>query len=777
MSSATHVCRLCANLSYDGSYIYNNEGQPYELYNLIRNCLPTKIIDLEKFKHISIICNECWHSLEYIHNFHQNIEKAQEKLCQQFPDAVKMVKDFVIFETIGHNLNIKVEQEFITTSQTCEGETSNNIAEISNSNELLGIEEKESKAALEFLAIQSEDVAETSPRHILKLSASNQGCEDTEDNAVVPERSPTPNEPQPSCSFYAKFPTEKDLADDNTTSSDDDIPLAKRFAKTKSLTLEDSDPQPPEATQISYPMETDVTKLFDFYFSQVMPAVKCVVCLELFETYSLYREHFYKAHPKKRFHIICCCKKMGSDYIIKRHMLNKHENVQAPQCQHCHLKCITKSILKSHITIHHAKKKRFFTCTACTRQFKTQQYLRLHITRDHTSQNVKISAEDNLKMGKALVEELKRNDAAVLDELVATWLPSIQCVVCPEVLSKYSVYREHFQKTHPYKYFYLSCCDTKLHINKKVLDHMLFHNNPETFKCKPCNRSLTSEANLRAHNRDHHMTTHDKKYSCQQCDMAFTTRRGLSFHYARKHSVLSMPEEAIQEDGSSVYNCKDCDYSTQSYNTFATHRWFKHNPTRTYNCHVCGKSFKVAAKLRNHLNAHAGNRNHCSICGSYFKNSDGLRRHQQVYHHQQAVESNAKVRHRHACSICSAKFPLRLALKFHMQTEHPGKQIKNSRISCTLCPLKFTNPAHFRLHLRTKHGKTSLEIKEEIVEEQDVEMLEEESCALAGDDIMEHENSLLGINEDIVEEKAEVSNEELLDESMKSKKKAFAQNH
>ncbi|XP_059217063.1 transcription factor grauzone-like [Stomoxys calcitrans] len=774
MSSTTHLCRLCANLSQDGSLIYNNEGQPNELYNLMLNYLPTKIIDLEKFKHISIICNECWHSLEYIRTFHQTIDKAQEKLSQEYPDAEKKVEDF---ETIGHNLNIKVEQEFITESQTCEAETINNSLEIWNSTELLedntdlGIEEKESKAALEFLAIQREVVTKTSHSHTPELSALHEGCED-----------PTQNEPQPSCSSYTKFTIEEDLADGGTTSSDDDddIPLAKRFAKTKSL--EDSDSKTPEASQISYPTGTDSTKLFDFYFSQVMPAVKCVVCLELFETYSLYREHFYKAHPNRRFHIICCYKKMGSSKVIKPHILNKHTNVQAPQCQHCGLKCMTAANLKSHITIHHAKfeKPRIpaedklktiecFPCTACTRQFKTQQYLRLHITRHHASQKVKISAEDNLKMGETLAEELKCNDAAVLDDLVATWLPSIQCVLCPEVLSKYSVYREHFQKKHPHKYFYLSCCDTKLQINKKVLDHMLFHNNPETFKCKPCNSTFANEASLRRHNRRLHTTLQDRKFSCQQCTKSYTTRKGLSFHCTQKHSVLSMPEEAIQEDGSSVYNCKDCDYSTQSYNKFSTHRWSNHNPRNSYTCQICDKTFKVAANLRNHLNTHAGNRNHCSICGSHFKNFEGLRRHKQVFHQQQAVESNAKVGRRHACSICSAKFPLRLALKLHMQSEHPGKKIQKNRISCTLCPLKFTNSAHFRLHLRKKHGKTSLEIKEEIVEEEDGEKLEEESSASAWDDVRVPDNTLLDIKKDVVEKKAEVPDEEeLLVEALRS---------
>uniref|UniRef100_A0A1I8PEB3 C2H2-type domain-containing protein n=1 Tax=Stomoxys calcitrans TaxID=35570 RepID=A0A1I8PEB3_STOCA len=585
--------------------------------------------------------SECWHSLNEFCEFQQMIEKAQEKLHQQLPDTVNMISDFVIFEAIEDNLHIKVEEEFISEPQQVVVETSLAFSDITTTsieiiedNFLKSEEEKNPQTALDFFDIQNED-ASVSNKDIQELSASYDGCEERDANLELNSNkvnddkliAATLQELQPSCSkFNGK--------DDGTNSSDDDdLPLAIRYAKAKSSTLKASKPKPQENAEISQPLANNNIKLFDEYFAQVMPAVKC-------------------------------------------------------------------------------------------------RTLQLHMVREHPLQKPSISVEDNLKMGRELVEELKNNDATILDDLVFTWVPSIQCVTCPEIFSKYSAYREHFQKIHTHKDFYLSCCGLKLPIHKKVLDHMLFHNNPDTFKCKACSKTFTNEFNLQAHIRSFHMTVQDKKFSCQQCTKAFTTHRGLNFHCARKHSVLNMPEEAIQTDGSSVYNCKYCNYSTQSY----SHRWGKHNPRKAYACQICGEGFILAKLLRDHLDEHAGNSKNysCSICGKKCKNFTKLIKHKQAYHDQQGIESRTKRRKKHACSICSVKFAYAARLRIHMQSIHRGKLIKKSRISCTLCPLKFTNPSHFRLHLRKKHGKTSLEIKQELADNDDVEVVQEEEQSLNG---------------------------------------------
>ncbi|XP_013114988.2 oocyte zinc finger protein XlCOF6-like [Stomoxys calcitrans] len=747
MSSTTHLCRLCVNLSHDGSCIYNNEGQPNEFYNRICNYLPSKIVDLEKFKHISHICNECRHSLDEFCNFQQMVEKAQERLSQLFADTARMVEDCPIVEAIEDNLDIKVEKEFISESyQQVLAESRNDVQEnfvppvvirenfnIKNTN--LESKERDHQNAFEFFEIAKGDSSGTI-NGALELPVSyskvefnaaevTEAAKETKQDDQLPI-APSPQEiQQPRCLSKAKFERE----DDCTTFSDDEIPLAIRFARHKSATLKDAEPKSQEIKKTFSSLAKNNVELFDECFAQTMPFVKCALCPKLIGKYSLYREHFYKAHPKNRFHIICCSKKLGHPNIIKSHILNEHNTIHVPKCQYCGLKFLNEHSLKVHVSGRHSDVRpptskrnpnECFRCSVCSGVWKNRRYLQLHMAKEHPSQQPTISVEENLKIGRALVEELKCHDPKILDDLVRTWLPKIQCVVCAEVLHKYSEYRQHFQKTHPHKDFYLRCCYRKMEINKKVLDHMLYHNNPETFKCLPCNRTYACEANLRSHNRLYHTTIQERKFSCQHCSKTFTTRRGLAFHSLKHNSEpLIEPEVTMQNDGSSVYNCKDCDYSTQSYKLFSSHRWAWHTRRKSYTCQICGESFRLASMLRNHLDGHTGytKKYTCSTCGSSHKNFTLLKAHKQAHHDQQGIESKFKRRLTHACSWCSEKFAYASCLKIHMKKVHPGKRMQKSRISCTLCPLKFSHPLHFRLHLRKKHGKTSLEIKEEFAEE------------------------------------------------------------
>ncbi|XP_059221013.1 oocyte zinc finger protein XlCOF22-like [Stomoxys calcitrans] len=153
---------------------------------------------------------------------------------------------------------------------------------------------------------------------------------------------------------------------------------------------------------------------------------------------------------------------------------------------------------------------------------------------------------------------------------------------------------------------------------------MLYHNNPETFKCLSCNRTYACEANLRSHNR-----------------------------------------------------------KTLSYRNFSTHRWAMHNRQKSYTCQICGESFRLASMLRNHLDGHAAHKqvhhdqqgieskfkrrltHACSWCSEKFAYASCLKIHMQKVHPGKRMQKS-----RISCTLCPLKFSNPLHFRLHLRKKH-----------------------------------------------------------------------------------------------------------
>ncbi|XP_073832083.1 uncharacterized protein [Musca autumnalis] len=98
--------------------------------------------------------------------------------------------------------------------------------------------------------------------------------------------------------------------------------------------------------------------------------------------------------------------------------------------------------------------------------------------------------------------ESKQKTAKDADDLIAQWLPKLQCVECEEKHSSFTLLKEHFQKSHKNKRFYVKCCQREFLYRCQIAEHVCLHFDPYVFNCKNCNRVFTSRANLVAHKSD-----------------------------------------------------------------------------------------------------------------------------------------------------------------------------------------------------------------------------------------------------------------------------------
>lgn len=56
------------------------------------------------------------------------------------------------------------------------------------------------------------------------------------------------------------------------------------------------------------------------------------------------------------------------------------------------------------------------------------------------------------------------------------------CDICGADLDSYLVAQRHYLKEHKVRDGYLKCCNIKLKTHRTVLDHVHWHDDPETFK-------------------------------------------------------------------------------------------------------------------------------------------------------------------------------------------------------------------------------------------------------------------------------------------------------
>ncbi|XP_073832079.1 uncharacterized protein [Musca autumnalis] len=89
------------------------------------------------------------------------------------------------------------------------------------------------------------------------------------------------------------------------------------------------------------------------------------------------------------------------------------------------------------------------------------------------------------------------------DDLIAQWLPNLKCFACRREFSTFTLLKEHFQKNHTNKRFYVKCCQRMFSSHYNLAEHVCLHIDPSVFKCGECGRFFMYRENLIAHQKVH----------------------------------------------------------------------------------------------------------------------------------------------------------------------------------------------------------------------------------------------------------------------------------
>jgi len=205
--------------------------------------------------------------------------------------------------------------------------------------------------------------------------------------------------------------------------------------------------------------------------------------------------------------------------------------------------------------------------------------------------------------------------------------------------------------------------------------------------CHVCNKSFSSESNLRRHIRVNHEAS---QFPCHMCSAVFKRIDSLVRHKRANHADLC---------------CSACHSVFNSAEAKATHDCLLPSEKKL-SCDVCGKSFVNRSNLNKHSYlVHGGVKFHCTECPKFFRRSMTLTLHMWKFHN------------RFNCPQCNAVLDTAALLCEHMSSVHGRKATKNlSEIcrrpvarpipvaNCTRCNKTFSSRSNLAKHVRVVHG-------------------------------------------------------------------------
>ncbi|XP_005175868.1 zinc finger Y-chromosomal protein isoform X2 [Musca domestica] len=513
------TCRLCVDKCQEYETLYDENGFGNELYEVIFSLFHPKIIDMDKYRHLNIICNKCWGQVLDFHNFQKFVTDAQERLQEE--GDTKDVKT----STDVENFLVGFPDAAGDFDNSAAGNIEGSFVSLS---EMAAIE-ADGDTPLNSLASQA--AALTKRKFAQKIAQSH----------VEPKKSKSGGQKKGGQSL-PQMPVIKmerefeliDVHDDydeeadmpstswNATAPEDDY----NFHDDSSIILlDDSD-------------EDEEVEAEEDYFNMSMS-------------------------------------QFNADYENEEDGYEQHGLVDA------------------------------------------------------------IAGIDGRRDNKSREERQQH-----LSVLLANFMPIINCDLCSHKCKSWPALQAHFLKKHPTEQCYIPCCGRKLKEHWTLKEHMRYHNDPNTFKCKLCGRINTTRCSLKRHIDAQHPSYQKLRHFCPSCDKGFTTKSGLRYHCTTVHENYGKPESQVQPDGSTLHVCKQCSRSFKSLDMARKHIYYNHSQVDRLKCPTCGCIFKKSRPYREHVASHTKKELYiCAYCPQRFTFMNALRCHRKSKHPQEPEEN------------------------------------------------------------------------------------------------------------------------------------------
>lgn len=167
---------------------------------------------------------------------------------------------------------------------------------------------------------------------------------------------------------------------------------------------------------------------------------------------------------------------------------------------------------------------------------------------------------------------------------------SMYCDLCTNSKSFESLAdaQRHYRDVHNQR-GYIKCCNRKFNAIKLINDHLIYHENPDQFKCLDCDKRFLESPSLITHQERMHRTDAEKPYACKKCPYRFISRGILNAHTRRTH----------ERDKLRV-KCPTCGKMLSGTVSLSLHIRNTHNREGETVCDLCGLKCSSQTSYENH---------------------------------------------------------------------------------------------------------------------------------------------------------------------------------
>lgn len=307
----------------------------------------------------------------------------------------------------------------------------------------------------------------------------------------------------------------------------------------------------------------------------------CPLCEKCFKDEDQMHKHVARTH-KKPYNCDKCHKGYFSDLALEEHR-KTHEVVSFHRCPVCQMQYKTVTGLKHHRIREHTDIEPKFVCDFCGKRFKLKLDLSLHIDRSH------MNATYVCRFCGMAVKNIAHHEAKHQKnkEIVYPYC----CTICPRKFKGWNSLENHLLMKHKASKegsdMLRTLCEKRFESRSDFYQHVLNQTEVQVkrHKCDVCQKTFTSEYNLR-----NHMILHSQTYACTQCDKSFATNYLLKLHL-RKHT------------GERPYQCKVCLKTFARSASLRLHK-LTHTGEKPYACDLCGQCFTQRGSMMSHRRKH-----------------------------------------------------------------------------------------------------------------------------------------------------------------------------
>lgn len=299
------------------------------------------------------------------------------------------------------------------------------------------------------------------------------------------------------------------------------------------------------------------------------------------------------AEWKQELDCMICNKGYGNFTELAKHFRAEHP-AQKAYVACCQRKFTNRHHLYEHILLHIDPQA--FQCPHCGKCSSNKRNLKKHINENHT------------QAGKER---------------------PFECMTCHKRFTKKTILKMHEETHDTRKEFTCGICGKGFATLQRSKSHERMVHNVDRV-CDQCGKTIHGVYALRQHLLEH-AGIKKPKWPCDQCNAELYSRSSLKRH-----------KSSIHNDGSTVYRCSLCNKIAPSEEALRSHKKFVHQAERKFVCSICGKAFKVALVLREHMSSHTGmDLYQCPHCPKTFKVSSNMHHHRKRAHPVEWAQARA----------------------------------------------------------------------------------------------------------------------------------------